>query len=118
MFVETLKYFEGNIEIYWWEFSQIRYIEELTDLNNVIKLCENHPDFSGVSARLYKSWSEVQSALLQIMVPIHWGKWADNTRSFEVPTYTGNPFSDLMIHIKNNKSLEKELIAKATNRTT
>lgn len=116
--IDTLKYFDGNIEIYWWEFSQIRYIEELISLNNLINICSVHPDFSGTSAHLYKSWSEVQSAMLQIQVPIHWGKWIDPKRVFSVPEITGNHFTDLMLHAKNNKQFLNELIEKSTNRKT
>lgn len=117
-YIETIKYFEGDVEVFWWEFSQIRYIEELTDFNNVLRLCLNHPDFIMISPYLYKSWSEVQSAILQVMVPIHWGKWTDHKRTFSVPSYTGFPLSDLMIHIRNNKDFEKKLIEKSTNRKT
>lgn len=116
--IETYKYLDGNIDIYWWEFQQIRYIEELTDLNNCIRLCCDNLDFRGVSTSLYKSWAEVQSAILQVMIPIHWGKFIDPKRILHVPEVTGMPLTDFFLFAKKNKNLGKQLIEKATNRKT
>ncbi len=114
--IDTFKYLDGDLDIYWWDFTQIRYIEELMDLNNFITLCTRHPDFCGASMRLHKSWTEIQSAVLQIMIPIHWGKWVDHKRTFNIPEITGFPLTDLFLYAKENKEFEKDLIEKALNR--
>lgn len=115
-YIETIKYFEDNIDIYRWEFTQIRYIEELNDLNNLVKLCIEHPDFLLISPTIHKSWAEIQSAVLQIMIPIHWGRWIDPDRAFLIPEVTGIPLTDIMLYARNNKEFERKLFEKATNR--
>lgn len=107
----------GNVEIYWWEFSQIRYIEEFTLMNFIIEESLKLNNII-VSDDFFKNWSIIQNRVLQILIPPHWGRWADRRRTFEIPERTGLPLTDMLIHIKNNPELEKEIIAKATNRNT
>lgn len=72
---------EGNIEIYWWEFTQIRYIEEFSRMNSLIDSCINEAKIP-VSEDFYKNWSNIQSKMLQIIIPPHWGRWADYKKLF------------------------------------
>jgi hypothetical protein len=112
--ISEINKLDGDIEIYWWEFTQIRYIEEFTSMNLLIDICISQGSMP-VADEFYEIWSTIQSRCLQILVPLHWGRWADYNKLVEIPEYTGLPLDTLLIHIKNNPEFEKELIEKATN---
>lgn len=57
----------------WVELTQTRYIEQLLMWRNTIdeKLKEGY----NPSKDFYKNWAKYQEAMLQVLIPIGWGKW-------------------------------------------
>lgn len=115
--IETLKYFDNFVEIYWWEFTQVRYIEELSDMNNLINMYLSHKEVLAVPT-LYSSWAILQSRVLQIVIPPHWGKWADHKRIIKIPVRTGDICTDVINYFNSDKSVLNELLEKSTNKKT
>ncbi|HCD1288895.1 TPA: restriction endonuclease [Vibrio parahaemolyticus] len=72
--LNVLNKLDGEFEVYWWEFTQVRFIEELLQMRDLVNLCSEEykmplaPDF-------YRNWAKLQSAIYQILVPPHWGTW-------------------------------------------
>ncbi|MCX6127909.1 MAG: hypothetical protein NTX25_02450, partial [Proteobacteria bacterium] len=115
--IETIKYFDDFVEIYWWEFTQVRYIEELSDMNNLINMYLSHKEVLAVPT-LYSSWAILQSRVLQIVIPPHWGKWADHKRIIKIPVRTGDIYTDAINYFNSDKSVLNELLEKSTNKKT
>lgn len=81
--LEDLCKLEGEFEVYWWDFTQVRFIEELLQMRDLVHTCVEilrmplAPDF-------YKNWSVLQSALYQILVPPHWGTWMNKEKILQL----------------------------------
>ncbi len=81
--LENLCKLEGEFEVYWWEFTQVRFIEELLQMRDLVHTCiEIHK--IPLAPGFYKNWSSLQSALYQILVPPHWGTWINKDKVIEL----------------------------------
>ena len=81
--LEDICKLEGEFEVYWWDFTQVRFIEELLQMRDLVHTCvdiqKNH-----LASGFYKNWSNLQSALYQILVPPHWGTWMNKDKIIQL----------------------------------
>lgn len=81
--LDDISELKGEYEVYWWCMDQIRFIEELLQMRDLVHTCVDRqlmpvvPDF-------YKNWSRLQSALYQILVPPHWGTWVNKDKLIQL----------------------------------
>lgn len=81
--LENLGKLEGEFEVYWWDVAQVRFIEELLQMRDLVHTCteiQKRPSAPG----FYKNWSNLQSALYQILVPPHWGTWINKDKIIQL----------------------------------